>query len=349
MQPREHGENERPRRRYILRLFISVFLVFFLVFVVSGGLMITKSLDVLGVNFVEAWQIIRAPYEVVKNSEGRTNVLILGQAGGDHAGAELTDTMIIGSLRDGDAPALVTLPLPRDIWSEELHDKINSAYYYGNLRAEGGLAFVKTIISKYTGLPIHYVILLDFSGFERVIDVVGGVEVTVEDGFTDHEYPIAGRENDDCGGDMKYGCRFETVSFLSGLQQMDGATALKFVRSRHANGDEGTDFARGRRQQAVFSAIRAKLIEPTTWLDRNRSQQIVSSLLSLVISDSSKFELYALAWGLVKVPQDRQINVAIDDSLFTPNAALYGGRYVLVPRSTQQEFQELIKQRLFSF
>ena len=63
--------------------------------------------------------------------------------------------------------------------------------------------------------------------------------------FTDSQYPIAGKENDACGGDATFACRYKTVQFQAGSQHMDGKTALMYVRSRHAEGDEGTDFARG--------------------------------------------------------------------------------------------------------
>src|SRR5690606_11303223 len=111
-----------------------------------------------------------------------------------------------------------------------------------------------------TGEPVHYAMVMDFSGFKEVIDTLGGVEVDVEHSFTDTEYPIAGRENDLCDGDPEYRCRYETIEFKQGRQYMDGETALKFVRSRHAEGDEGNDFARSACQQRVISAIREKVL-----------------------------------------------------------------------------------------
>ena len=93
-----------------------------------------------------------------------------------------------------------------------------------------------------------------------MIDFIGGVEVNVENSFIDKEFPITGKENDLCNNDLEYKCRYKIISFTKGVSSMDGQTALNFVRSRHAEGSEGTDFAREKRQQKVIEAIKNKLI-----------------------------------------------------------------------------------------
>jgi len=77
----------------------------------------------------------------------------------------------------------------------------------------------------------------------------------------DERYPIPGKEADECGGDPEYLCRYEMIHFDSGLQMMNGVTALKFVRTRNSeNLEEGTDLARSIRQQKVLLAIRDKIM-----------------------------------------------------------------------------------------
>ena len=130
----------------------------------------------------------------------------------------------------------------------------------------GGIGFAKTITAEVVGSPIQYGVVVDFSGFKDVIDALGGIQVNVENSFTDNLYPIAGQENDTCGGDPTFACRYQTITFNSGPQTMNGDTALIFVRSRHAEGDEGTDLAREARQQKVIDAIKSKIMEPKVLL-----------------------------------------------------------------------------------
>jgi hypothetical protein len=129
--------------------------------------------------------------------------------------------------------------------------------------------------------------VIDFSGFEQAIDLLGGVEISVERPFTDYEYPIPGRENADCSQPQErteltptsvqelitegkvsneqlpklvqeYPCRYEALQFTAGSQLMDGRTALKYVRSRHS-AEEGSDFARSRRQRLLLEAVVERL------------------------------------------------------------------------------------------
>lgn len=198
----------------------------------------------------------------LKSFQGRTNVLLLGIPGGNHDGSDLTDTMILLStniaVKDG-----IMVSIPRDIWLDSLKEKINSAYHYGEeKRKGGGIVMAKAVAEEVVGQPVHYAWVIDFSGFQRLIDMIGGVDVNVENSFIDNEYPITGKENDPCGGDPEFKCRFEKLEFTKGKQHMDGARVLKFVRSRHAQGDEGTDFARGKRQQLVMEALKNKVMSP---------------------------------------------------------------------------------------
>lgn len=196
----------------------------------------------------------------LKKYENRTNLLILGIPGQKHDGIDLTDSMIFLSI-DFDSKDIVMVSLPRDIWIDSLKDKLNTAYHYGESKKEGGgFVMAKSAVEEVVGQPIHYSLLIDFDGFKKLIDLVGGVEVEVENSFTDSKYPISGRENDLCNGDIEYKCRYETVTFTKGVEHMDGEGALKFVRSRNAQGIEGTDFARGTRQQQVMFAFQKKLL-----------------------------------------------------------------------------------------
>ena len=148
---------------------------------------------------------------------------------------------------------LAVLPLPRDIYLPDLSLKINAVYNQalkaGSARPEIAVA---TYISQWLSEPIDYALVFDFSQVIEMIDLLGGVDVLVENGFTDRLYPRSGV---DVSVETDPKVLYETITFAQGLNHLDGETALKFMRSRHAVGSEGSDLARSKRQQQVMTAL----------------------------------------------------------------------------------------------
>jgi len=279
----------------------------------------------------------------VKQSEGKINVLLMGVSGGDHEGSDLTDTIMVASLN----PVKRTISLisiPRDIWSENLKDKINSAYHYGKIDGDG-LSLSKTTIEEVVGIPIHYTFLFDFSGFQAIIDHIGGINVAVETSFTDSEYPIAGKENDLCDGDYTYACRYETITFNKGMEYMDGARALKYVRSRHAEGDAGTDFARGTRQQEVIIAIKNKILAKKPWFHPTFSMQLYAAVDTYSETDMKVAEILTIGKLFVGKRPVSIKRISIEPLLMMPPEGEYD-RYVLVPVESFKTIQEYIKSEI---
>jgi len=281
----------------------------------------------------------------LKSHEGRTNILLLGIGGGTHAGADLTDTILVISL-DTKRKKMAMISVPRDLWSDTLKDKVNSSYHYGEeKKAGGGLTLTKVIVEDMVGLPIHYVLLIDFSGFESIIDIVGGVNIVVPKAFTDTEFPIAGRENDLCDGDPTFACRYESVSFDSGSQHMDGETALTYIRSRHADGDEGSDFARGRRQQEVLVALVETLKNPSNLLSPSRTLSLFEAFDRATTTDMRIGELATIGKIVMKMGEGEPKRISFIDLLSEPPLWMYG-RYTLVPKESFEAIHEYIKTSL---
>lgn len=207
------------------------------------------------------------PQAKIKSQEGRVNIIVLGKAGYGYDSPDLTDSMVFASI-SLTKPSVTLISLPRDIWIPAIRAKINSAYYWGNQKQSGGgLILTKSLVEEVLGQPVAYGVVIDFNGFQKIIDTLGGIDVLVERSFTDEEYPIPGKENDTCNGDKLFRCRYETIHFEKGWEHMDGERALKFVRSRKAKGDEGTDIARQARQEKVISAIKNKIFSPWIFLN----------------------------------------------------------------------------------
>lgn len=300
-----------------------------------------------GISPALGMQLLTGDGAQLKSSSGRTNILLLGVGGGEHDGADLTDTMMVISLRTT-TPSAAFVSIPRDIWSDTLKDRVNSAYYYGEQKKEGGgLLLAKVVAEDVIGMPIQYSILVDFSGFKEIVDLVGGIDVQITKGFVDHDYPIAGKEKDTCPGDPANRCVYETVQFDVGVERMNGERALKYVRSRHAEGEEGTDFARSRRQQDVIIALKDKLMQPTQWFTPARGRELLDVVVRATESDMSLGELASVGKRIVKINDTDIHKISIDDLLYSPPTSWYG-RYVLIPIEGWDQVHAFLEEKLKS-
>jgi len=305
-------------------------------------LILALGLVILAVYFISrpllgpASVFIRPLSTYLDHTSGRTNIVFLGVGGPGHEAPDLTDTIIFASVHL-DSGKITLLTIPRDLWVPTMQSKINTAYHYGELRrpGSGGITLAKASVSEVLGVPVHYAVVLNFSTFVQFIDHFGGLDVQVPVSFTDPRYPIPGRENDLCGGDPETLCRYETISFSQGLQHMNGDTALKFVRSRHADNDEGTDYARSRRQTEVIRALRSKLLSLAT---DPRNFDLLRDGLRLATSSiqtdfpESEFSIL-LRLGLLTRDQELQTAALTEpETLYHPPVSQeYGQQWVLVP------------------
>jgi polyisoprenyl-teichoic acid--peptidoglycan teichoic acid transferase len=180
---------------------------------------------------------------------GRVNILVLGtdKRANDPDHFPRSDTMILVNL-DTVSETVRVLSLPRDL-VVEIPDygrsKLNSAYLFGEYYdvPGGGQAVAVQTVSQLFNVPIDYYVAINFSGFRKVIDTVGGVQIDVPYELDDYHYP-----SDDEGdpfGELH-------IHFDEGIQWMDGKTALRYARTRHAD----NDFMRSRRQLQVILATR---------------------------------------------------------------------------------------------
>ena len=277
---------------------------------------------------------------------GRTNLLVLGVAGENYSGGDLTDSMIFLSLENQTGKTLV-VSLPRDIWIAPIRAKLNTVYHYQ------GLAETKKIVGEILGQKVDYGMIVDFSLFTKMVDNLEGVEVNVERAFDDYKYPIAGKENDLCNGDPEYKCRYETISFEDGKQWMDGQRALKYVRSRNAEGEEGTDFARSQRQQGLLLAIERKISTPRILANPKHLIQLIKLVLTNIKTDIPKEKYGDLFKIALKLRRSKfKMEVLNDGFLINPptSKAKYDNQWVLIPKAGNwEDIQSHIKGLLDKF
>jgi polyisoprenyl-teichoic acid--peptidoglycan teichoic acid transferase len=286
------------------------------------------------------------------------NLLVLGYGGGNHEGPYLTDSMILANL-DPIKKRVTLISIPRDIWvkNSDKYTKINSVYQAGidaGGEAAGGKA-AEEAVTSVLGLQVDYFVGVDFRGFVNSIDTLGGADVNVEVTFDDTQYPIDGKEDDLCGVDPKlvpeitatasattqpeliFPCRYEHLHFDRGLAHMDGATALKYVRSRHAAQD-GNDFGRSRRQKNLILAVKQKVMA-VNFLPK--LIPFVSSLGNDVRTDMSPDEAKLLIQNAVNLGKYQVVNLALTDENYLNDAFSEDGQYILVSRAGQDNFSEI--------
>lgn len=280
------------------------------------------------------------PADILKVSSDRTNILLLGIRG-EGEGALLTDTMLVFSYHHP-SKQLHLISLPRDLWVDSLKAKINTAYFYGEEKQlGGGLDLSKSAASEITGLPMHYAVNLNFEGFKKAIDLVDGIDLTVDTAFDDPKYPIPGKEDVIPESD-----RYELLHFDAGPQHMDGERALKYVRSRNAPGDEGTDFARSIRQQKVIVAFREKVTQQKILLDQEKVSQLADLYHQYIVTDikSEDYGAFARLFLLSNSNPVKSISLTTGDKegelaiLENPiNRRPYQGQYVLIAKDNNWE------------
>ncbi len=287
--------------------------------------------------------VVSAPVDILKNTGGRTNLVLLGIGGEGHEGGDLTDSILFVSFNLKNNTATM-IPIPRDLWIPSMKAKINTAYHYGNERREGGgRDLAKSAISEVVGQPVHYAITLDFQGFVKAIDAVGGVDVDVQNTFDDFKYPVPGKETVEPESD-----RYEHIHFDAGTTHMDGTTALKFARSRHAEGNEGTDFARAARQEKIILAFRKKVFSTGTIFNSDTIAKLKDSVSSSIDTDITGGEQSSFAKVFLGLGNKENVSsFGITDYLKNPKSLKeYGGQWVLVPNSSWEDVHAYVAKEL---
>lgn len=316
-------------------------LVFTSKIIMSGDGSIAQTLSFIS----NIAKLAQTSENMLKGEENdRVNVLLLGMGGKGHDGGYLTDTIMLASLQPSTGNvALVSVP--RDLLVPiEGHGwrKINNVNAFAEMEEPGsGGRAISQALTKVLDVPIDYYIRVDFDGFMQIVDELGGIDVEVENTLEDPQYPIRGREED-----PDYNSRYEHLYIPAGRQHMDGSLALKYARSRHALGIEGSDFARSRRQQLVLQAVKEKLLSSSLILRPHTVSKVLSAVSDNVSTNLKIWEIVKL-WDIVKDTEQSQIVSEVLDN--GPDGLLVDGRsaegaYVLQPRAGDfSEVQYLIK------
>ena len=235
-----------------------------------------------------------------------------------------TDSIMLAFV-DQKAGRLALLSVPRDLWVRipgHGSNRINTVDALGE-RTDvpgGGRALLDETLRLNLGVPVHHYVRIDFAGFQRIIDAMGGVTVDVPvplyEWFPDLDAPS--------------GKRYFTMP--AGAQQMDGYTALAYCRARMATGD----FGRSARQQQVLLAMWKKALTLDTLKRVPKLWQEARDAVDTDLSTKELLQLVYFASGLEPGEVDRaQLDERVVYGWTTP-----GGAQVLLPRT--EAIQQLV-------
>lgn len=221
--------------------------------------------------------------------DGRVNILLLGKGGPGHAGADLTDTIIVASI-DPVNKTSTLVSIPRDLWVTvpgRGSSKINAVYANAKSRflnsspndkdkaERAGVDATQQVVSQALGIPINYYGMIDFEGFKQAVDIVGGIDINVPE-----ELAVTERLWDSTTGKNYH------LKVPAGMQHFDSTKALYFTRSRHTS--TRGDFARSERQRLFIQALSQKILSAGTYTNPVKLSQLMSAFGDHASTDLSK-------------------------------------------------------------
>jgi len=308
----------------------------------------------LGFNFVKAAnQVFTSDLNLkqlvskstIKQTDGRTNILLLGRGGANHPGGQLTDTILLVSINNSDKRTAF-ISIPRDLLVNIPNTgskRINEAYAAGynseksnDKKADAGAKMTVQVVEGVVGVPIHYYVNVDFVGFKDLVDSLGGVTVDVDQDLYDPMYP----KDSFSGDDYTKTDAYTVFSLKKGIQTLNGETALKYARSRETT----SDFDRSKRQQKLILAIKDKCLTLGVLTNPKKVSDLMSIAGSHIRTDldvAAIKELLEIAQG---VDQTKIINKVIDND---PKTGLLvsssEGFYHLIPKAGANNFSQIQK------
>lgn len=266
----------------------------------------------------------------------RVSVLLMGLDYRDWEtgeGPPRTDSMMLVTL-DPVSQTGGMLSIPRDLWVDIPgygHGRINTAYFLGerDRLPGGGPELAVETVEKFIGVPIPYFVQIDFGAFERMVDEIGGIEITIPERI---KVDPIGRGNE--------------IWFDPGTYTLTGPQALGYARNRTT---EGGDFDRATRQQQVALAIRKQILRldmiPTLVTKAPRLYQEVAEGIN---TNLSLDQMIALGMMALDIPQENIGRAVIGPpNMVTLEKIIYGGEDADVLKPVPDQIR-LLRDEIFT-
>ena len=322
----------KDKKRYSLRNRIIISAISMVLAVIVGGVIgyysYVKSKIYTKSSEIEIKTIEKKSEEDVeyKEVEGITNVLLVGTDGRDLKESARADSIIIATLDNNNKEIRLT-----SLFRDTLVDiKGYGPYKLNAAMAFGGIDLLKDTIQETYDINIDKYIIINFWGFEAIIDQIGGLEIDVKEYQLDELNKYIGEST---GGN-------DCPVTEPGLQLLNGKQALSYARIRKGVGDE---FERTERQREVLFKVAEKLREtkPTKYLG------IVNSMLDYINTNIELLDDLNMAYTIYKFPtlETKQIHIPVTELADDMN---YGGEVGWVFIMDRKQNTEILHDFIFN-
>lgn len=336
-------------KKHKKKLIIAAVLLPLLIAGSVGAWFLWKSNQVVAQTGVTGTVVDILEAEALAGEEtGRVNILLAGNSSDDagHSGALLTDSILIMSIDVVNNTSSIA-SIPRDMWVNipgNGYAKINTAYSYGETQqfseagySAGGMGLLEKTIETTLGVPINYTTLINYAAFKETIDLVGGIDISIE--------------SSDPRGIYDPNIRLSNGSALTlsnGTQHLDGETALALARARNlpvygqeAYGLPNGDYDRSMYQRKMLIALIQKLTEQINIADVNELLTIFGSNVEANFSVGNIRRLYDFS-KLITVENTTQIALTGDNALLVDGTSS-SGQWILEPRTSYEEIAQTLQ------
>lgn len=340
----DQPDKRHSNRRHPYRIALKGFMALFLISIILSGYFFGKG-------YLKARQIFKGggsaaalqenvdPSRLSGEGDGRVNILLLGTGGENHDnGSWLTDTIIVASI-DPTQKEAALLSIPRDLYIKTeygsmkmnaLYKTARNEYLYKQPKDEigasnAGFKAVELAVKQTMGIPVHYNAMVDFTGFKKAIDTVGGITIDVKD-------PVYERMNIDG--------RMYTLNVKAGPQSFDGFRALAYARSRYTS--PRGDFDRSERQRLMLIALKDKILTVGTLANPIKINQLIGDFGDNIHTNLAVNELLRLQEISAQIPASKIQSVSLVDP---PNVLIggssMGGQAVQIPKAGFNNYKDI--------
>lgn len=254
-------------------------------------------------------------HESERPTQGPTsaeNILLIGSDNrgngngkyGRDSGTQRSDTAILLHIA-ADRQSATAMSIPRDLMAHvpsctkpgggetaPKFEQFNWAFQFG-----GAACTIRTV-EDMTGIRIDHHLIVDFSGFKKIVNAVGGVDVCLAEPVHDTNAHL---------------------DLPAGRQTLDGEQALGYVRARHGFGD-GSDTQRMDRQQGFLGSLFSKVTSNGVLLNPTKVYPVLSAATSSLTADpglDSLSELYGLAREIQRIPSQKMAFLTLPQEQYT--------------------------------
>ncbi len=307
----------------VLITFVILIALFIFLIIKTGYLSVAYDIFKITGNKIKRTKTETTIHYKYDNSNKFTNILLLGSDTDPKFAGQpvLTQTIMIISINPYQKK-IYMISIPRDFWV-----KIPGVGYgkFDQASLTGGFGLTRQLVESYFGIKIDYYAWVGLSGFVKLINTFGGVNVVPTHPVLDWSYP------NDITGNPKL--LYNAINlYISGAPQyMTGSKALEYVRSRH--GDLQGDFGRSKRQQQVLRIIKNKLDNVSTL---SEIPSLFNNLSKIVKTDMSIPEVLSFAQTAIAMKNTPITSIVLSPPHYSsiPNY-LIDGQDVVLPNWTK--------------